>query len=305
MVVLIINSQKLKVVNSKKENMNKGFAKKDFSKADFEFEDMLKNLKVPSGKSKDQTWQAIVEKLNEQSEVKIVSISRMILRIAASILLALAVGGSVWIYGFGKVTVYSSKGQHLTQILPDSSSVQLNADTRISYNKVLWFINRKVYINGEALFKVKKGKRFDVVADLATTSVLGTTFDVYARNGNVKVSCIEGKVSVTNNSSNNKVILTAGLHTFSTKSKIFEPIKSVKQDEVTWTYGEFYFTNTPLNEVIKEIERQFNIEINSNSTDKRFYSGYFNNKDLNDALRLVCIPMDLTYTVNGKLIEIK
>ncbi len=285
--------------------MANGFAKKDFSKADFEFGDMLKGLKVPSGKSKDQAWRAIVEKLNEQPEVKIVSIPKMILKIAASIIIALAVGGTVLIYGYGKVTVYSPKGQHITQLLPDSSSVQLNADTRISYNKVLWFINRKVYINGEALFKVKKGKKFDVVADLATTTVLGTTFDVYARNGKVKVSCIEGRVSVTNNSSKNKVILTAGLHTLSTKSKITEPVKSIKHDEVSWTYGEFYFTNAPLSEVIKEIERQFNVEINSNSSEKRYYSGYFNNKDLNDALKLVCIPMELTYTVNGKLIEIK
>lgn len=285
--------------------MTNGFAKKDFSKADFGFEDMLKGFKVPSAKSKEQTWQAIVEKLNEQPEVKVVSISRMILRIAASILLVLTVGGSIWILGFEKVTVYSPKGQHITQILPDSSSVQLNADTRISYNKVLWFINRKVYINGEALFKVKKGKRFDVVADLATTTVLGTTFDIYARNGKVKVSCIEGQVSVTNNSSKNKVVLTAGFHTLSTKSKIIEPTKSIKHDEVAWTYGEFYFTNAPLSEVIKEIERQFNVEIDCKNTNNRFYTGYFNNKDLNDALRLVCIPMEVEYTVKDKLIEIK
>lgn len=285
--------------------MADGFAKQNFSKADFEFEDMLKGLKVPSSKSKEQIWNKLVEKLNEQPEVKIVSISRMILKIAASFLLAIALGGSIWILGFERVTVYSPKGQHITQILPDNSSVQLNADTKISYNKVLWYINRKVYINGEALFKVKKGKRFDVVADLATTSVLGTTFDVYARNGKVKVSCIEGKVSVTNNSSKDKVILTAGLHTQSTKSKITEPAKSIKHDDVAWTYGEFYFTNAPLIEVIKEVERQFNVEIDCKSTNNRFYTGYFNNKDLNDALRLICIPMEVDYTVKGKLIEIK
>jgi len=285
--------------------MANGFAKKDFSKADFEFEDLLKGLKVPSGKTKEQTWQAIYDKLETQPSVKVIPIGRMVMRIAASVLLALALGGSIWILGFERVTVYSPKGQHITQILPDSSSVQLNADTRISYNKVLWFINRKVYINGEALFKVKKGKRFDVVADLATTSVLGTTFDVYARNGKVKVSCIEGRVAVTNNSSKDKVILTAGLHTLSTKSKITEPTQSIKHDEVAWTYGEFYFTNAPLSEVIKEVERQFNVEIDCKNTNNRFYTGYFNNKDLNDALRLVCIPMEVEYTVKGKMIEIK
>ncbi len=266
---------------------------------------IIENLKVPSGKSKEMIWQAILEKLDEQSSIKVVSIARIMLRAAASLLLLIAAGGSIWIWGFGEVTVYSPMGQHITQLLPDSSRVQLNADTRISYNKVLWFINRKVYINGEALFKVKKGKKFDVVADLATTSVLGTTFDVYARNGKVKVSCIEGRVSVKNNDSNSKVILTAGLHTQTKQNLMTLPVKSIQHDEVAWTYGEFYFSNTLFIEVIKEIERQFNVEIMCHCSEKRYYTGYFNNKDLNDALRLVCIPMDFSYSVNGKSIEIK
>ncbi|HCT29640.1 MAG TPA: hypothetical protein DIW31_02650 [Bacteroidales bacterium] len=292
-------------VNSKNKNIKNDLAKNDFSRSSFEFESMIRNLRVPSGKSKEQVWQAIHNRIDSQSSIKIIPIGRIVLKIAASVLLALAFGGSVWILGFEKVTVYSPKGQHITQILPDSSSVQLNADTRISYNKVLWFINRKVYINGEALFKVKKGKRFDVVADLATTSVLGTTFDVYARNGKVKVSCIEGRVSVTNNSSRDKVILTAGFHTQSSSSKITEPTTIIKHDDVAWTYGEFYFTNAPIKEVIKEIERQFNVEIVYKNSSNRFYTGFFNNKDLNTALRLVCIPMEVSYTINGNLIEIK
>lgn len=264
----------------------------------------IKSLVIPSGKPKEQIWQAILEKLDEQPVVKIIPFASILLRVAASLLILIAGGGSIWIWGFGEVTIYSPKGQHITQLLPDSSRIQMNADTRISYNKVLWFINRKVFINGEALFNVKKGKPFDVVADLATTSVLGTTFDVYARNGKVKVSCIEGKVSVKNNSSDDKVILVAGLHTQTSQDKMTIPAETIKHDEAVWASGEFYFNNTPFSEVLKEIERQFNVEISYSDTEKRFYTGYFNNKDLNDALRLVSIPMDVNYSVNGKTIEI-
>jgi transmembrane sensor len=271
------------------------------------FDILIKSLSIPSGKSKEQVWQAILEKLDEQPKAKIIPLAKIALRVAASLLIIIA-AGSIWIWGYGEMTVYSPKGQHITQLLPDSSRVQMNADTRISYNKVLWFISRKVYINGEALFKVKKVKRFDVIADLATTTVLGTTFDVYARNGKVKVSCIEGRVSVKNNKSEDKVILTAGLNTQTKHNKLTSPIETIKHDETAWTFGEFYFNNTPLNEVIREIERQFNVEISYNETEKKFYTGYtgyFNNKDLNDALRLVCIPMEMSYSVNGKSIEIK
>jgi len=269
------------------------------------FDAILGRLSIPSGKSKEQIWQAIFEKLDKQKEIRTIPLYQITLRVAASLVVLIALGGSVWIWGFNRVNIYCPKGQNITAILPDSSKVILNADIRISYNKALWAIRRKVYITGEALFKVKKGKQFDVIADIATTSVLGTTFDVYAREGKVKVSCIEGRVSVKNNTSNSKVILTAGLHTQSTASKICSPTKTIKNEMVAWTSGEFYFNNSPFKDVLKELERQFNVKINYIGDEKRFYTGYFNNKDLNDALRLVCIPMDVSYTINENTIEIK
>lgn len=269
-----------------------------------EFDELLKRLSVPSGKPKEQVWQAILENLNEEKHDKVISLMPIIIKIAASVLILMAIGGSIWIWGIGSVNAYSPKGQHLTCYLPDSSRIQLNADTRISYNKVLWRISRKVNLNGEALFKVKKGRKFDVVTDLTTTSVLGTTFDVYARNGEVKVSCIEGRVQVKTHKTEDKVILTAGLFTETHEQKLSIPIEKIVKEEATWPNGEFYFNNIPFNDVLKEIERQFNVEIVFKNEDERFYTGYFNNKDLNDALRLVCIPMDMSYSVNGKTIEI-
>ncbi|NVO10248.1 MAG: FecR domain-containing protein [Bacteroidales bacterium] len=287
------------------KNRENGLTGSTEKKTRNEFDVIIDNLKVPSGKSKEQVWQAILEKLEESPAARTIPLIQVALRIAASLAILIAIGGSVWVWGYGKVDVYCPKGQHITQLLPDSSKIQINADTRISYNKVLWFTSRKIYIKGEALFKVKKGKQFDVVADLATTSVLGTTFNVYARDGKVKVSCIEGRVSVKNNESDSKVILTAGLHTQTVKKELTKPVEMIKHEELTWPYGEFYFNNTPLIDVFKEIERQFNVDVIFKSTKKRFYTGYFKNNDLNEALRLVCIPMGVSYTVNERSIEIK
>lgn len=269
------------------------------------FDATISDLRIPSGKSKEQAWQAIFEKLEEKTNTRTIPLIQIALRVAASLIILIAVGGSILVWGYGTVDIYCPKGQHITQLLPDSSEIQINADTRISYNKVLWLTSRKIYIKGEALFKVKKGKQFDVIADLATTSVLGTTFDVYARDGKVKVSCIEGRVSVKNNDSNSKVILTAGLHTQTVKNKLTKPAEMIKHEELTWPYGEFYFNNTPLIDVFREIERQFNVDIIFKSTEKRFYTGYFKNNDLNEALRVVCIPMGLSYNANKRSIEIK
>ncbi len=293
------------LVNRIIKNRENGLTGSTEKRARDEFDALISDLKVPSGKSKEQAWQTIFEKLEEKTNIRTITLIQIAIRVAASLIILIVVGSSIWIWGYGKIDIYCPKGQHITQLLPDSSKIQINADTRISYNKVLWFTSRKIYIKGEALFKVKKGKQFEVIADMATTSVLGTTFDVYARDGKVKVSCIEGRVSVKNNSSNSKVILTAGLHTQTIKKELTKPIETIKHEELTWPYGEFYFNNTPLIDVFKEIERQFNVDIIFKSTKKRFYTGYFKNNDLNEALRLVCIPMGLSYTVNERSIEIK
>jgi len=274
-------------------------------KRDDELNGIIHNFRIPLSKSKEQTWQSILEKLDEQQRAMTIPIISVVLKMAASLLILLAMSTSIWIWGYGKMNIFCPKGQHITQILPDSSQIQMNADTRISYNKVLWTVTRKVFINGEALFKVKKGKQFDVVADLATTSVMGTTFDVYARGGKVKVSCIEGQVSVQSNRSKSKVILTAGHNTQVINQVLSAPEVAIKHDEIAWTFGEFYFTNCALNEVFKEVERQFNVEITFRCAEKRFYTGYFNAKSLNDALRLICLPMDLSYNITEKSIEIK
>ena len=60
----------------------------------------------------------------------------------------------------------------------------------------------------------------------------------------------------------------------------------------------------PLTEVPKEIERQFNVRVESVNVQDRIYTGYFKNNDLETALQNVCLPMSLHYSVNGKKVRI-
>jgi transmembrane sensor len=72
-----------------------------------------------------------------------------------------------------------------------------------------------------------------------------------------------------------------------------------------WIEGRFWFNNTRIEEVFKEMERQFNISIAYQDTTQRYYTGYFSNKNLIDALELVCEPMQLQYSVTKDNVTIK
>jgi hypothetical protein len=55
-----------------------------------------------------------------------------------------------------------------------------------------------------------------------------------------------------------------------------------------------------------EIRRQFDVEISIPVMTGRLYSGRFNNKDLNRALELVCLPMGLSFEIqNNKTVIVK
>jgi transmembrane sensor len=97
-------------------------------------------------------------------------------------------------------------------ILPDSSMVELSRDSKIVYANN-FEANRKILVEGEAYFKVKKDKKhpFQVFCNETTTTVLGTCFTVQenAQEG-VMIALYEGSVQMNVKGSENKWILKPG-----------------------------------------------------------------------------------------------
>lgn len=183
-------------------------------------------------------------------------------------------------------------------LLPDDSKVVLNANSTINYNKKDWKKNRELTLNGEAYFNVSKGKKFLVITQLGIVKVLGTQFNVLARDDNFYIKCYEGLVSVSFNDTIIK--LSAGK-----KLKIENGvlIKHYKNNTSSpgWIANESSFDNTTLAIVLKEFERQYPIKITTEkiNVNKRF-SGSFTHNNLNLALKSVCDPLNLSFTINGE-----
>ena len=86
------------------------------------------------------------------------------------------------------VTEIAKRGSHLAVTLPDGSKVNLNADSRLTYKPYQWIISRNVELEGEAFFEVKQGKRFSVKSNQNKVNVLGTSFNIFSRPGNYRVT---------------------------------------------------------------------------------------------------------------------
>jgi transmembrane sensor len=259
------------------------------------------HLKVPEPVSKEDAWAKLSGRLSDASpakEAKVVKFNRWIpVSIAASITLLM-----VALFSFSKITVSTQMAETKVHVLPDGSEVTLNADSEISFRR-WWIGERAVALKGEAFFNVKKGSSFSVATANGTVTVLGTSFNVNARDAGLTVSCYTGKVEVA--AGNQQVILTQGLFTHLHRNALAKP-KVFDYKRATWTNGDFYFEAVPLREVIRELERQFGVTIEYTGDGGRLYTGYFNRGNQDEAFDMVFKPMALKWEqTQAKRITVK
>lgn len=183
------------------------------------------------------------------------------------------------------VSQYSDHGERTSFSLPDHSEVVLNSGSEIDYTKWNWKNHRQLTLNGEAYFKVAKGKKFEVNTNLGKVTVVGTQFNVKARKNRFDVTCYEGCVRV--NYQNEEVFITKGKRVaFENGTAINVPNTNTTQPE--WTKGEITFAEENLNTILSELERQYDcsFELNNYSSEQLFTGTLpLNNKE--EALQIL------------------
>ena len=240
----------------------------------------------------DQAWNSL-KNITEKQEVKVLPLHpfKSFLRIAAVI--AVLLGGAYFYLNTLDEYYATEFAQQNTVTLPDASEVRLNAGSDITFSEKNWDENRKLELNGEAYFKVAKGKKFTVATSEGEVSVLGTQFNVESRDGFFEVTCYEGLVSVNYQDidkklpAGNSFIVINGNIKESTDIKILEP---------SWIKNESSFTSIPLKFVLAEFERQFNIEVETENINmEQLFTGTFDNTDINLALESISTPSQIRY----------
>jgi len=277
---------------------------KDFEKQTDAF---FGKAEIPFNQTKDDVWKKVEDRLEKTTHVEksIVSKNRLSFAIAASIVL---LAGIFSIVRFYTTTITSHSGQHLSVNLPDGSTVILNAESQLSYQPLWWQFSRHLHLEGEGFFKVEKGKKFTVKSVTGKTEVLGTSFNIYARDQLYEVICKTGKVKVTSPENDAAVLSPGYTGRINKEGKVvvFKPEKP--ENTISWIDNKFIFTGTPLTQVFKEIERQYNVRLTIPVGLDYYYTGYFT-KDIpvQQVLDLICKPFGLTFVAekNGSYTVVK
>jgi transmembrane sensor len=156
-------------------------------------------------------------------------------------------------------------------VLPDQSKVWLNAGSSLKYPSTFNDSSvRKVELSGEAYFEVTKNaaKPFVVVSNGQEIKVTGTSFNVftYAEEKVTKTTLVEGQVYVyksatkRENTSYQMIKLMPG-EEVSNSNEAFKKYKVDIAMAIAWKEGNFHFNNTPLEVMMRQISRWYNVEV--------------------------------------------
>lgn len=259
---------------------------------------LFSRAQIPFEKSREEVWKDLSATLHKKHSPgdngRHIRSARPWISLAASIALLLSVAAFMRFY---QVTTECPPGERASLELPDGSVAELNALTTLTYHPLWWPLSKEVDLAGEAFFNVKEGRKFIVDTKMGTTEVLGTTFNVYAREERFTVTCHSGHVRVSSSFSNQTVTLFSDKKAELTGTGTFE-IADVNVDPYSpdWMNNLLMFNSVPLRLVFDEIERQYGIVIETPEDMPYIYSGNFAlDTSVEKVLSLLCRPFDLVY----------
>ncbi|MBV7529851.1 FecR family protein [Chitinophaga sp. sic0106] len=205
--------------------------------------------------------------------------------------------------GYNTLTV--PRGRQYKVMLPDGTTVWLNADSYLRYPTQFEGPQRRVELQGEAYFDVAQqpGQPFIVSTGAVEVQALGTAFNVnsYADEAQITTTLVSGVVQVQSLSA--KKVLRPGQQEV-IKGNTSTTVNEGNLAQVTaWKEGNFYFDDTTLPEILRQFSRWYDLEVVYQSTpgDKTYMVMISRNTPLSKVLDLLTsADADVKFIIEGK-----
>jgi ferric-dicitrate binding protein FerR (iron transport regulator) len=203
-------------------------------------------------------------------------------------------------------TISTPKGGQYQVILPDGSTLWLNAASTIRFPAVFNGSERNVELQGEGYFEVKKNSSmpFVVKTKAMSVQVLGTDFNVMAYDDekNSRTTLVTGSVKVIRDDEKN--ILKPGQQA-NVSGGSTEIINNANIEEaLAWKNGKFYFEGADIKSIMRQIARWYDVEVEfeGNVTKEKFEGEISRNSPLSEVLKILELTSVHFRMENKKLI---
>ena len=190
--------------------------------------------------------------------------------------------------------------------LPDGTQVWLNKHTTLKYPREFSAMGRKVYLEGEGYFEVKRNpeKPFIVQSEAMQVKVLGTVFNL--KSDNVKMSAVatllKGEIEVRGNHEEGMIVLSPGQKAELNGVTRKLVVKQVDTGFENWHDNQFIFDKADIYTIARTFENSYGVKIilAPDIDVKKTYSGTLKKKESVEAvLNQVKNAIPIEYKVVG------
>ena len=203
----------------------------------------------------------------------------------------------------------TSKQGNIKVVLYDGSLVWLNAGSELRYPNTFVENQRVVYLKGEAYFDVAKDRDHPFIVKTISSeiSVLGTSFNVNARENLCVTTLVEGRVRMRHGMKDSVELCEGQQASVAKIGKI--RVQDVDTRYYTsWMNNMFAFREAPLREIADVLENWYGCECrfeNSTLENIPYTTMVERYSDVDSVLQILAGTGDFRYTRIGDLIIIK
>jgi transmembrane sensor len=179
-------------------------------------------------------------------------------------------------FSAGQNTLNVPKGGQYHLQLPDGTEVWLNASSSLKFPTAFSRDERRLILSGEAYFEIAKDKSkpFIVETEKGFVRVLGTHFNLnaYPDEMVISVTLLEGSVEMGKTDYDSIHIHPGEFASINENGKMFHGTANIDQ-VMAWRRNTFWFRNATYEEIMKQLERWYDVKISFKNHSGQRFSG--------------------------------
>lgn len=201
------------------------------------------------------------------------------------------------------------KGQYKIT-LADGTRVWLNAESSLKYPAQFSQGKRQVELKGEGYFEVAhdKARPFIVTAGGQEVKVLGTRFNInaYHNEPHILTTLVEGSVQLSDMAHKSTLLLKPSQQAIFTSGK-FDVNTLDTESYTAWTENEFSFRGASMGEVLRQLERWYDLDVDYSSvpTGLEVTASLKRDKKLSSVLQILEKATDIHFQMKGRRLRIR
>lgn len=264
----------------------------------------------------ERIHQKIRQKELKDSMKPLKKLQRAYFKAAAILLFPLILSAAIIYFILGKqqiskdeqssVRIFAPMGSRISFNLPDGTKGMLNSGSYLDYS-LPFAADRKINLEGEGWFEVAHDPEhpFEITASGSVVRVLGTSFNIsaYSVEDYFEIVLNSGKVEYYNIGSTELVALRQSERLVRKGGNTIVSVVNTEKYNA-WTEGKLVFRNDPMDEVVRRIERWYNVNITiaDKELEKYSFRATFQDDTLDDVLKFLSMTSPIAYEISPRKI---